>query len=259
MSAIAARRTNRKEEILRILQDQGTTSVVALAQELNASQATLRRDLHSLEQSGLIERHAGKVGAAFLGDGELPMSLRSAMYREEKQRIAAKALELVQNGETIIISGGSTTLELAHQLSQKPLRLNVITNSLYIADILADRPRISLVVLGGEIRSGERTAHGHLTESGAQELRADKFFYGIQAISLQHGLTHNQLIEVNTDRALAASALQVILLADHSKFGKVAPAVALPLNRVHTIITGVETPEDVAVSIQEQGPVVWRV
>ena len=241
---------NRQAEILRILKERGVTSVDGLALALGTSQATLRRDLRSLVEAGLIQRRSGRVDL-LLGEGELPHLLRSTINLHEKRRIALAALELIQNGETILISGGTTTLELARLLPDQR-RVTVITNTLRVAEALVDRPGINLVILGGEVRPGERAMHGHLTESGAQELRADKFFYGIQAISLQHGLTHNQLEEVNTDRALASSALKVIVLADHTKLGRVAPAVVLPLSGVHTIITGAEAPEDIVAGLRAQ-------
>lgn len=237
---------------MRVLRDSGDTSIGSLAQTVGASQATLRRDLRSLSEAGLLQRRAGRIALNAFGDDELPLQLRAAVNREEKQRIARAALHLIQNGETIMISGGTTTLELARLLPGQR-RLTVITNALPAADLLTDKAGINLIVLGGVVRLGERTMHGHLTESGAQELRADKFFYGIQAISLQHGLTHNQLQEVTTDRALANSATQLILLADHTKFGRVAPALVLPLSRVHTLVTGCETPADILESLSEQG------
>ena len=241
---------NRHSEILRILREKGVTSVDDLALAIGASQATLRRDLRHLDEAGLIQRHSGKVDLLF-GEGELPHLLRHSIHLGEKRRIAQAALDLIQNGESILISGGTTTLELACLLPGQR-RVTVITNALHVAEALVDKTGINLVLLGGEVRPGERTMHGHLTENGAQELRADKFFYGIQAISLQHGLTHNQLQEVTTDRALASSAVQVIVLADHTKFGRVAPAVVLPLASVDTIITGVEAPEEMIAGLRDR-------
>jgi DeoR/GlpR family transcriptional regulator of sugar metabolism len=242
----------RQDEILRILRNNGPTPIDDLAQAIGTSQSTLRRDLQRLCEAGLLERRAGKVDLLLVDEGELPFSLRSRSNLHEKQRIAQAALGLIQNGETIVISGGTTTLELARLLPGQR-RLTVITNALSVAEVLIDRPGISLVLLGGEVRPGERTMHGHLTECGAQELRADKFFYGIQAISLQHGLTHNHLQEVTTDRALASSAMQVVVLADHSKFGRVALALVLPLSSVHTIVTGREVSDETIEGLRDQG------
>ena len=165
---------------------------------------------------------------------------------------------LIQNGETIFIAGGSTALELARRLPGQR-RLTVITNSMRVANILIDINGIQLILLGGSIRSGEQTLHGHLTEWGVHQMRADKLFYGVQAISLQHGLTHGQMVEVSTDRALAEASSQVIVLADHTKFGQVAPALVLPLSKVHTIITGIETPAETIAALQKQGVKVMAV
>jgi DeoR/GlpR family transcriptional regulator of sugar metabolism len=129
----------------------------------------------------------------------------------------------------------------------------VITNSMRVANTLIDINGIQLIVLGGRVRPGEQTLHGHLTEWGAQQMRADKLIYGVQAISLQHGLTHGQMVEVSTDRALAEASSQVIVLADHTKFGQVAPALVLPLSKVHTIITGLETPDETIVALRTAG------
>lgn len=169
----------------------------------------------------------------------MPFSLRRLANLEEKQRIAATALGLIQNGETIFLTGGTTVLELAHLLPGQR-RLTAITNSLRVANALLDKPGIELILLGGRVRSGEQTLHGLLTEWGVQQVHADKLFFGVQAISAQHGLTHGQIMEVSTDRGLAGAASQVIVLADHSKLGRVAAALVLPLSKVHTLITGAE-------------------
>jgi DeoR/GlpR family transcriptional regulator of sugar metabolism len=238
-----SKRSERQDEIVRVLRENGPTSIEDLANKLGTSQVTLRRDLRVLAEAGLLERKVGRVGLITNGDNELPLVLRSKINQEEKQRIARKALELIQNGETIMISGGTTTYELARLLPGQR-RVTVITNALPVAELLADKPGITLIVLGGILRPGERTMHGHVTEMGAQELRAEKFFYGIHAISLQHGLTHNHLQEVSTDRSLIHASVQTIVLVDHTKFGKVAPAVVVPVGQVQIVISGYELAQE---------------
>jgi DeoR/GlpR family transcriptional regulator of sugar metabolism len=239
------KRSERQEEIVRVLRESGPASIEALANNLGTSQVTLRRDLRVLADAGLLERRVGRVALVSNGDNELPLPLRSKINHAEKLRIARAGLELIQNGETIMISGGSTTFELARLLPGQR-RLTVITNALPVAELLADKPGINLIVLGGILRQGERTMHGHLTEMGAQELRAEKFFYGIHAISIQHGLTHNHLQEVSTDRALIHASVQTIVMVDHTKFGKVAPAIVVPVSQVQMVISGFElAPEHV--------------
>ena len=252
----AAKRAARQMDILRLLQTQtlsasGGLQVNDLADSLGVSGSTLRRDLCELEEAGVVRVISGRVEVSAASGDEMPFGLRALLNHAEKERIAGAALELIQNGETIFIAGGSTALELARRLPGR--RLTVITNSMRVASILINISGIQLIILGGRVRSGEQTLHGHLTEWGAQQMRADKLIYGVQAISLQHGLTHGQMVEVSTDRALAAASSQVIVLADHTKFGQVAPALVLPLSKVHTIITGLETPAETITALQKLG------
>jgi DeoR/GlpR family transcriptional regulator of sugar metabolism len=162
------------------------------------------------------------------------------LNQDEKQRIAHAALNLISNGDTIFyISSGSTALELA-RLLPGARRVTVVTNALRVANALADKPGIDLMLLGGAVRSDEQTLHGLLTEYGAQQFRAHKMFYGVESISVRHGLTHSQVIEVNTDRMIARMVDQVIVLADHSKFSRVSAVSVLPISEVHTVITSQE-------------------
>jgi DeoR family transcriptional regulator of aga operon len=249
---ISQRRAERKSRLLRVLSQNGSLSVEDLADKLGISSSTLRRELHELIESGVVSLRAGTAELITTSETEFPFHARLLMNQEEKKRIAAAALDLIQNGEVIFMAGGTTTLELARLLPGHR-RLTVITNVLHIANLLVDQPNINLAILGGIVRPYEQTMHGLLTEAGIQQLRADKFFYGVQAISLKHGITHSQLQEVSTDRALAAAATQTVVLADHTKFGRLAPALVLPLEKVHVIVTGKETASDIADPLREKG------
>ena len=242
-SASSYKRTDRKVGLIRLLQENEPISVNDLAHVAGISQSTLRRELHQLVEEGLVKLTVGQVTLASSKE-EMPFAYRKMLNIDEKQHIARAALALIQNGETIFIAGGTTTLELVKLLPHQR-RLTVITNTLRVADVLVDTPGIELLILGGAVRSGEQTMHGHLTEMGVHQFRADKLIYGTEAISLQHGMTHSQIVEVSTDRALANAATQVIVLADHTKFGKVAPALVLPLEKVHSIVTDKGLPTDI--------------
>lgn len=236
------KRVNRKVGLMRLIQDNEPISVNALAQVAGLSQSTLRRELRQLVEDKLVKLNVGQVALATSSE-EMPFAFRKMLNIDVKRRIAQAALDLIQNGETIFIAGGTTTLELARLLPRQR-RLTVITNALRVANLLVDVPGIDLVVLGGALRPGEQTMHGHLTEWGVNQFRADKLFYGSEAINLQHGITHSQIVEVSTDRALASAATRVIVMADHTKFGKVAPALVLPLEKVHILVTDKDLPTD---------------
>ena len=241
-SSTSNKRVNRKVGLIRLIQENEPIAVNNLAQLAGLSQSTLRRELRQLVEDRLVKLNVGQVGLATSSE-EMPFAFRKMLNIDVKKRIARASLDLIQNGETIFIAGGTTTLELA-KLLPRQRRLTVITNALRVANLLVDIPGIDLVVLGGAVRSGEQTMHGHLTEWGVDQFRADKLFYGSEAINLQHGITHSQIVEVSTDRALANAATQVIVLADHTKFGKVAPALVLPFEKVHIIVTDKDLPAD---------------
>jgi len=246
--SIHRRRTDRKAALLRLLQENEPISIQELARASGLSQSTLRRELHELMDDGLVRVNVGQVALATSSE-ERPFAFRAMLNQDVKQRIARAALELIQNGDTIFIAGGTTTLELARLLPRQR-RLTVITNTLRIANLLVDLPGIELIVLGGAVRPGEQTMHGHLTEWGVQQFRADKLFYGVEAINIHHGVTHSQIVEVATDRALANAATQVIVLADHTKFGKVAPAFVLALEKIHILVSDGDLPEETLQSLQ---------
>jgi DeoR/GlpR family transcriptional regulator of sugar metabolism len=244
--------TERQKKIIRALRPDQAIPVGELARSIGISESTLRRELAALVEDGLVERQSGKLLPGYSDASEIPLVVRTTINADEKKRIARAALELVRNGETIFLAGGTTTLAFARLLPGQR-QLTVVTNALPVANVLVNQRGIKLVVLGGEVRRGEQTMHGHLTISGTQELRADKLFYGVEGISLEHGITHNQLIEVSTDRALISASIETILLADHTKFGKVASALVAPLSQVHRIVTGRELATEFIAGLQAQG------
>lgn len=239
--------TQRKAGLIRLLQEHESISIPDLSQASGLSQSTLRRELHQLIEEGLVKVNVGQVTLA--ASEEMPFAFRSILNTDVKQKIGRASLDLIQNGETIFIAGGTTTLELA-KLLPRQRRLTVITNALRVADLLVDVSGIDLIVLGGAVRPGEQTMHGHLTEWGVHQFRADKLFYGVEAINLQHGVTHSQIVEVGTDHALANAATEVIVLADHTKFGKVAPAFVLALEKIHVLVSYQGLPDEMVQSLR---------
>jgi len=246
------KRIERTTALLHALQKNDSIPIDDLARQLEISSSTLRRELRDLANQSLVTIAIGKVSLAKNSIEERPFALRSLLNSQEKAHIGGRALDLVNNGDSIFIAGGTTTLEFARLLPGER-RVTVITNALRVVDLLVDQPGIELIALGGAVRPGEQTLHGHLTDWGVAQFRADKLFYGIEAISLQHGLTHSQVVEVSTDRAFASAATQTIILADHTKFGKVAPALVMPLDKVHIIVTGRDLADDIVESLCAKG------
>ena len=237
LSTKSRKHIERKTDLFDLILEKEPISVDDLASNTGVSSSTLRRELRGLVADGLVNLNAGQVSLALAAKEEMPFVYRATLNREEKVSIARVALELIKNGDTVFITGGTTTLELARLLPGNR-RITVITNALTVVNLLVEDRNIKIVVLGGEIRPGELTMHGHLVLYGIEQLRADKLFYGTEAISPEYGVTHSKLLEVNTDRALFKAFSQTIILADHTKFGKVAAARVIPINDVDIIITG---------------------
>jgi DeoR/GlpR family transcriptional regulator of sugar metabolism len=232
-------RTVRGDQLLRRIDADGHVSVRTLARELGVTQSTIRRDLARLARDGRIVRTYG--GAEVRGTTPAPSGdARSAA----KRAIADAAAARVQDGDTIVISSGTTTLEFARRLQDR--RLTVITNALDVASVLVDRAGIELVVLGGVVRPGMHSTLGHLAELALRELRADALYMGIGAIGPDLSLMNDSIPEILTDRALRRASRECVVLADATKFRTVAPAFVFDIDQVTALITDAGVaPDDV--------------
>ncbi len=233
--------SERRAQLLARLDEEGRASVDALARDLGVTPSTIRRDLARLAADGAIVRTYGGAAAGTTLPGRDPLDPRIGA----KRAIGAAAATLVEDGQTIAISSGTTALELARRLVDR--RLTVITNALDVAGVLIDRPAIELVVLGGVVRPEMHSMLGHLAELALLELRADALFMGIGALSAEHGLMNDSIPEILTDRALRRAARACVVLADSSKLGAVAPAYVFGIDQVDTLVTDADAdPREVA-------------
>ena len=243
---------NRLNQILNIIHQDKRVSISELSQRFNVSVATARRDLDMLASEGKVQRVHGGALLIEKAPPEPPILQRSTVQINEKAHIGEKAASLIREGETIFLGSGTTVLETAKRLPFFQ-SLTVITNSLPVANALANRREINLVILGGIFRHSEYTAYGHFTEQSLAELNADKVIFGIRAICSEHGLTNDFLPEVQTDRTILKIGREVIILADHTKFNLVSTATVAPLSWVSKIITDDQTPTQVINEMVQHG------
>jgi DeoR/GlpR family transcriptional regulator of sugar metabolism len=233
----------RQQKILDILESGTKVRVRELSKSLGVSEATVRRDLDDLKQRGHIHRIHGGAILAEKASPEPPVVQRTHENANEKCRIGQEAAGLIHDDETIFIGSGTTALEVARNLVDRR-NLTVITNSLPVINTLARGQGISIIAIGGMLRLSELSFIGYITEQALREFRPQKVIMGIRAISLDEGLTNDYLPEVTTDRVIIQSAPEVILVADHSKFGKVSTAFVALLTSIHKVVTDVATPSD---------------
>jgi DeoR family fructose operon transcriptional repressor len=224
-----------------IVQSRGGVRVDELCEEFHVSPATIRRDLTELDRRGYLRKvHGGAVAI----DGRLSeprFEDKAAVAAPEKQAIAEAAAQYVQANDCIYLDGGSTVLALALLLvNVHPL--TVVTNSLRVAGALsAGSPK--LILIGGELRRLSQTFVGPLTQPSIDQVHVDRAFMGTIGMSLDDGMTTTDPAEAFTKRLIMDHATQVFLLADSSKFGKVAFASAGSLQAIDVLITdsGIDT------------------
>jgi DeoR family transcriptional regulator, fructose operon transcriptional repressor len=206
-----------------------------LAAELATSEMTIRRDLKGLEAEGLLRR---VHGGALLASSRYEPTFRekSVQFVDEKRRIGAAAASLVQAGDTIILSPGTTTMQIARHLSARA-NLTVVTSAVNIAVELAGDPEMDVIVTGGHLRGTTYALVGSLAEENLHSLHVDKVFLGGNGLTVEHGLTTPDLSVATTDRALLRSAERVIVTVDHSKIGRATLCQTAPIDMIHTVVT----------------------
>jgi len=231
----------RHEFILRSLQENGTVSVEKLCKALDASLATIRRDLEDLEGRSLLKRVRGgavPIGPLFYEPFRHDASFRDkvASFADEKRRIARVAASMVQTGQTIALSGGTTTTEVVRNL--KTMRgISVITNTVNVAMELSNCKDIEVIVTGGVLRGGWFTLIGPIANASTELLFADLMFLGVDGIDAERGLTCTNPTEAELLRKLAAQSKKKVVVADHSKLGHLSKYLLCPTKEIDSLIT----------------------
>lgn len=242
----------RQRQILAQVEQRQRINIAQICELFQISEATARRDLEQLAEQGKVQRVHGGAIAVHSAPPEMPVNDRTVEQQEEKQRIGLATAGLVRDGETVFISSGTTALEVARCLKGRA-NLTVITNSLPVINTLAGSPGVTIISLGGMLRGTEQSFIGHISEQSLAEVRADKVIFGIRSIHLEQGLTNDYLPETRTDRAILKIGREVIVVADHTKLGRVSTAFVAPITAVNRLVTDRATPTEFVEALQERG------
>jgi len=204
-----------------------------LAQQIGVSESTARRDLEHWQARGLLRRIHG--GAMSVEDSSTAPGLEARAETQvlEKQRIAAAAAQHIRNGEAIMLDGGTTTLELARLLVGRPLQ--VVSNSLPIANLFTSSRETDLVILGGYVYPAMGLALGPLTLQMMKDIQVQQAFLSVAGLTAR-GLFNSNPLLVETERQMMRCAEEVVVLADHSKIGRQALAFLCELSAIDTLI-----------------------
>ena len=242
----------RRRKITESLRSHGVVGVAEMAHSLGTTEMTVRRDLRSMAREGLLVRtHGGAVLPAALGH-ERGYAEKASQAGAEKAAIARLAAELIRPGDSIVLGPGTTTLALARLLVASP-ELTVVTNSLLVTQALMGAPHVEVILTGGTLRRSIHALVGPAAEDSVRSLRASQAFISGNGFSAERGLSTPSPVVAATDRALAAAAQQVVVLADHTKIGQETMCQTVPAARVDLLITDSGAPRERLDEIRASG------
>lgn len=227
---------DRMENVLGYIQEHGSVQIKELARQFHVSESTIRRDLDELALKGLLQRTHGGALAPQKSMSERIYEEKMSLQLEEKRRIAQAATRYVETGDTIFLDSGTTAYQLALCLTEKK-ELTIITHDLYLAANVEFDPSVTVVLTGGIKRADQKVLIGGMVEDFISGLRVDTAFLTADAVSVDFGISNTGFFEVGIKRNLIRAGKQVILLADHTKFGMAAPVKVCELSEIDRIIT----------------------
>lgn len=239
--------TDRYTKLLKIVNENKRIEVSKLAELLNVSQVTIRKDLGSLEEKGLLKREHGYAVITSSDD----ISSRMAFNYDIKRKIAHLAVELVRDGETVMIESGSSCALLAEELAYNKKDITIITNSTFIANYIREG-NAKIVLLGGDYQPESQVSVGPLTRKCVRDFYVDKLFIGTDGYSPKIGFTGKNLMRIETVKAMAESAEKIIILTDSSKFSERGVVSQFRANEINTIFTDDDIPQDILDSLKKE-------
>jgi DeoR family ulaG and ulaABCDEF operon transcriptional repressor len=229
---------DRHRVILSAVQDRSLLKVIDLCALTGASEATIRRDINTLDEQKRLRRVRGGAEALtmtpYVGLAGRPFSLNETMNIAEKQAIAAAAVELCHDGESVIINGGTTTFQMVHPLASR--RMQVFTNSFPIAEHLLKNSRNTVLLSGGIIYREQNIVLSPFDNDVTRNFYAKRMFMGAQGIG-PLGLMEMDPLLIQAEQKLIGQAEELIVLVDSSKFANRSSLILCPLDRINTIIT----------------------
>jgi DeoR/GlpR family transcriptional regulator of sugar metabolism len=247
----------RRRGILEELGRSESVSVAWLSERFGVSDMTIRRDLDALSSRNLLRKvHGGAVPVGAV-DGQAAVEphfvQKRALNRPEKQAIAREASALIEAGDTVAFSAGTTTWTIAAGLRGEPRDLTFITNSTNIALTLHENGWNQIVLSGGSFRTPSDALVGPYADTTLGNLNADVLFLGVHGVHPKAGLTTPNIAEASTNRCLVEAAQRVVVVADSSKLGVVALAGIVPLSRADFLVTDDRAPEEALDAIRLAG------
>jgi DeoR family transcriptional regulator of aga operon len=226
---------------MQVLKEEGHASVSKLSKRFSVSEVTIRKDLRALEERNVLVRTHG--GAVLIDHYmyDLPFDKQALRNAQEKRRIGKAAAERVADNDTLVLSGGSTTAQVAHHLRSKK-NLTVTTNSVHVVQELLHNLEIDLLLLGGLVHPATASVVGPYAEQMLREHAFNRLFLGADGYDIGHGVTTTNMMEAHLYRLMIQTARQVIMVADASKFGRRGLSRVCDVNDIDVVITDKNIP-----------------
>jgi DeoR family fructose operon transcriptional repressor len=239
----------RQQQIAQRLRVEGEVKISDLKEDLAVTDMTIRRDLEKLEAAGIAKRTFG--GAIIMGS-DVAITDRSAMRMEEKSRIGKLAVQLIRDGDSIFLDGGTTTLQVAKYMVPHA-KITVVTNALNIATELLGK-NIPTIVTGGVMLETTASLVGPMAVEAISQMAFDRVFLGATGIHHAHGFSNSNMYEAEIKKLAIQRAAEVNVVIDHSKFGLRELVSFASLSLVHRICTD-RMPEDALLEACEEAGV----
>ncbi|GMQ73243.1 DeoR/GlpR family DNA-binding transcription regulator [Tetragenococcus halophilus] len=224
---------SREEEIIAIVSENKKIEVNELADQLEVSRVTVRKDLDKLEERGILHR---QHGFAVLNSQD-DINYRLAINYDLKRKIAKEAAKLVKDGETVMIESGSTCTLLAEELAYRKNDVTIITNSNFIASYIRKAEAVKVLLIGGEYQKDSQVNVGPLVKKVISEFHVDKLFVGIDGFDEKRGFTGSDVTRSDTANTLMHSANRTIVLTDSSKFLQVGVVSEFAFDKISMVYT----------------------
>lgn len=243
----------RDTQILDALGVRKKISVQELAELLQVTEVTIRKDLSVLENAGLLKR---EHGFATLPESD-DVSTRLLFNYELKQRIAHKAAESIRDGESLMIESGSCCALLAEEIARTRRDVTLITNSVFIATFLRHNDAARIILLGGELQKESQVMVGPLVKKCAENFFVEKFFIGTDGFN-ERGAMSGDMMRAEAVRYMSESARRTIILTESKKFSQVGVVQLMPYKKINAIYTDENIPEDTAKIFETKGIEILR-
>lgn len=242
--------TERRQFLLNRLTRDGRIVAKEVAAELGLTDDSIRKDLRELAADGLLQRVYGGAVPASPALADYPT--RRGISTDSKRRVAAAAAGLIEQGSTVLVDGGSTTLALIGAIPHT-VSATIITHSPTIAVAAAEHPKLDVIILGGRLYKHSVVAMGAALVEAASQIRADQFFLGVTGVHADEGLTTGDLEEAAVKRMLSTRAHETIVLASSEKIGTASAHRVIDLAQATTIITDVEAGNPTVAALRRRG------